>query len=346
MWKISNKCLFALLITIALSIGSAIQVYAKKLGNMPEVSNMSIFYVYKNRAFAVDAKVHVDVYSLKPFRFIKQASNYGGGPGENFIPPSIMVYPDSLYMYRLGKCMFFSHDGDYIKEYRIPKPNLYNFAPLGDNFLTHNITNDKTVSNHELSICTYSEKEGIKHKKIVYMYVINFPKKKGIKNSFSPYGRFIRYSIVDDKIFIPDSTRGMFAEIYDFNGNRLSQINLDYEKIKVSEENKKNIKEILESIPLYNQTEDMYYLDIPEYYPPYQYATQDNGKVYFLTYYKKGQMREIIIADWKGKFIKQSYVPCLIKMEIVSCAISDNKFYYIYENEETEEWELHAEDIK
>jgi len=138
----------------------------------------------------------------------------------------------------------------------------------------------------------------------------------------------------------------MFAEIYDFNGNRLSQIRLNYEKIRVPEENKKKLKDLLEGIAAYRASEDMYYLDFPEYYPAFQYAALDNGKVYFLTFYKKDQMREIIITDWKGKFIKRSYVPALNDIEIVKCAISDNKFYYLFENEETEEWELHVEDIK
>jgi len=334
------------LVILLLSWAAVTPLSARKLGNMPELSHYSTFYVYKNRLFAMDPQVHVDIYSLKPFRYIKQASRKGAGPGESIRSPSIMIYPDYLYLYRLGKCMFFSHDGDYIKEYRIPKPHLHHFAPLGDNFFTHNITNDKTASNHELSICTYSKKEGIKHKKIVYIYVFPIQKKKDNKIPYSPFKKFVRYSIVEDKIFIPDPDRGMFAEIYDFNGNRLSRINLDYEKIKISEENKKKIKDILESIQAYRDTVDMYYLDMPDYYPSYQYATLDNGKVYFLTYYKKGQMREIIIADWKGKFIKRSYVPALTDIEVVSCAISNNKFYYIYENEETEEWELHAEDIK
>jgi len=242
--------------------------------------------------------------------------------------------------------MYFSLNGDYIKENRIPNPNLYLFAPLGENFLSHKITNDQASSCYELSICTYSEKEGIRHKKVVYIYSFPHPSKKNNKSPYCPFGDFVKYSICGDRIFIPDSTRGMFAEIYDFNGNRLSQIRLNYEKIRVPEENKKKLKEKLEAIPAYRASEDMYYLDFPEYYPAFQYAALDNGKVYFLTFYKKGQMREIIITDWKGKFIKRSYVPALNDIEIVKCAISDNKFYYLFENEETEEWELHVEDIK
>jgi len=331
---------------ILLAMAMVNPLLARKLGNMPEVSNISTFYVYKNKAYAIDLKIHVDIYELNPFRYIKQASKYGAGPGECPVMPAIAIYPDYFYLFRYGRCMYFSLNGDYIKEYRIPNPSLYLFAPLGENFLSHNIKNDRDASIHELSICTYTEKEGIHHKKVVYVTVFPNRKQKNNKYAIDAYVGFYRYSITENKIFIPDSTRGMFAEIYDFNGNRLSQIRLNYEKIRVPEENKKKLKEKLESIPAYKAIVDRYYLDFPEYYPPFQYAALDNRKVYFLTFYKKGQMREIIIMDWKGKFIKRAYVPSIIQLEIVSCAISDNKFYYLFENEETEEWELHVEDIK
>jgi len=319
---------------------------ARKVGNMPEVSNFSELYIFKNKVYAIDTKIHVDIYELNPFRYIKQASKYGAGPGECPVMPSMVIYPDYFYLFRYGRCMYFSLNGDYIKEYRIPKPNLHLFAPLGKNFLSHKITDDQTASYHELSICTYTEKEGIRHKKVAYIYVSPHRKQKNNRYMYCPFGDFFKYSIVGDKIFIPDSTRGMFAEIYDFNGNRFSQIRLNYEKLTVPEENKKKLKEKLEAIPAFSAMKDRYYLDFLEYYPAFQYAALDKGKVYFLTFYKKGQMREIIIADWKGKFIKRSYVTVLNDTEIIKCAISDNKFYYLFENEESEEWELHVEDIK
>jgi len=341
---IRAKIIIVTIIVVGLSILNL--MFARKVGNMPEVSKFEELFIYKNYVYAIDYQVHVDIYSLNPFRYIKQASRYGSGPGETIIFPCMVIYPDHFCLYRLGKCMFFTHNGDYIKEFRISKPQLYLFAPIGENYLTHSITQDQTNAYHELSICSYTEKEGIQHKKVVYIYTSPHKKKKNNKIPYSPYGECRKYAIKGDRIFVPDSTRGMFAEIYDFNGNRISRIQLDYEKIKVPEDNKKKVKEDLESIAAFKATDDYYFLDFPEYYPPFQYATLDNGKVYFVTFYKKGQMREIYIADWKGKFIKRAYVSSLIDLENMRCVIADNKFYYVYENEETEEWELHAEDIK
>jgi len=328
--------------------GVAIMVplLAKKLGNLPEVSNFASIHVYNNRLYVLDHKVHIDLYSLKPFRYIKQVSRYGVGPGECPTVPRITFYPDHFYLYRNGKCMFFSHNGEYIKEFRIPNPNLNLFAPLGENFITEQSSYNKTFTNFDLSICTYKEKEKIKHKKVVSIFNLPNKREENKKYGYRPFAEGFDYYIFEDKIFIADSTRGIFAEIYDSEGNRISQIRLAYEKRKVPEENKKRLRDLIESNQNWKAYDNIYFLDIPEYYPAYHKFFIGKGKLYFLMYVMEDSNREIIVTDWKGKLLKRSYVKTLIPTEGILCEIENDKFYYIFDNEESEEWELHVEDIK
>jgi len=328
--------------------GVAIMVplLAKKLGNLPEVSNFASIHVYNNRLFVLDHKVHIDLYSLKPFRYIKQVSRYGSGPSETPGLPQVIVYPDYLYLYRYGKCIFFTHDGDYIKEFRIPRPKFSIFAPIGKNFLYENKNRADRSVNYDLSICSYSEKQGIKHKKVAFVF--NLPNLRTIntKVELMAFSEYRKYLIFDDKIFFADSTRGMFAEIYDSEGNRINQIRLNYEKIKITEENKKRVRETYESNANWKAYENIYFLEFPEYYPAFQNLSVDRGKLYFLTYYMQDKKRELIITDWQGKLLKRAYIPVLVPQEHIIYAISNDKFYYIFDNEESEEGELHVEDIK
>jgi hypothetical protein len=84
----------------------------------------------------------------------------------------------------------------------------------------------------------------------------------------------------------------------------------------------------------------------PEYFPGFYRFAVDKGKVYFLTYNRKGDQRELIVTDFNGKVLKQSYVPWVENEVYTNFSISNDMFYYIMENDETEEWELHVTDIK
>jgi len=319
---------------------------AKKLGVLPEVSKIGGIYIYQKKVYFLDEKVHVDLYALNPFRYIKQISRFGAGPGECPNIPVVFLYPDYLYLYKNGKCMFFSLNGDYIREFKIPNPTLTFFAPVGKNFLTFKSTRNETSYIDDISICSYSEKDGIKHKKVVYVNL--YPRKGQRDNRFelNPFIAKWYFEIFDDKVFIADAKRGLFAEIFDFNGNRISQIKLNVQRLKIPEESKKKYLNEIENTQFWQTYKNIYYVDFPEYYPDFYKFSVDKGKLYFLTYSKKGNKREIIVTDWKGKFIKRAFVTVLNPMDHFHCTIKDNKFYYLFENEESEEWELHVEDIK
>jgi len=90
----------------------------------------------------------------------------------------------------------------------------------------------------DTSICSYTEKEGIKHKKVAYILINKTLEQKGNRVANNPFQNMWHYRIYDDKLFIGDPSRGFFAEIYNSEGNRISQIRLNYEKVKIPEENK------------------------------------------------------------------------------------------------------------
>jgi hypothetical protein len=135
--------------------------------------------------------------------------------------------------------------------------------------------------------------------------------------------------------------------VFDSKGKEINRVNLlEVDKIKMTEQYKKELMERAKRQPSYKMIESMYNIIFPEYFPGFYRFAVDNGKVYFLTYLRKDDKREMIIADLKSKKFKRTFVPWVENGVHTNFSIVNDKFYYIKENEEEEVWELHMETIK
>ena len=85
-------------------------------------------------------------------------------------------------------------------------------------------------------------------------------------------------------------------------------------------------------------------IKFPRYFPGVQHFTVADKKVYVLTFRQKNGQNEFIIFDIKGKFLKKAAAPVKEKdpEHLSPFTIKDGKFYQLVENEEEENWELHA----
>ena len=99
-------------------------VYAKKLVDLPEVGSPLDMVVDNGQLFVSDREVKVHVYSLKDFKYQGSISRKGEGPGECKAVPFYNVGPDYIFLYSLGKGIFFSRDGKLKREVKIPSKDL------------------------------------------------------------------------------------------------------------------------------------------------------------------------------------------------------------------------------
>jgi len=322
-----------------------ISLFAKKVASLPEVEKPSYIDIEKGRLFVSDSNVKLHLYWMKDFSY-KLITKRGEGPGETRFHPYFWTYPDRIFTYSSKRGMFFSLDGELQKEIKIPLFSLSKACPIGKNFVVYQGAKNpkKGHTELEMSIYEYSEKQGFQYKKIIYYRDIKTKIIRGKKRYplIRPYFGFL---VKDDRVFIGDCYRGFCVEIYDNQGNEAGKIKLFPDKVKVSEDFIKRATNVLKS-PKYDRVKSMYHIDFPEYYPDFYRFDVDKQKVYFLTYKKQDKYRELIITDYNGKILKRSYVPWVENEATINFAINNDKFYYIEENEDTEEWELHVEDIK
>jgi len=87
------------------------------------------------------------------------------------------------------------------------------------------------------------------------------------------------------------------------------------------------------------------------YLPPVQSMTVNNGHIYIRTNNKKGDNTEFMILDNNGKEIKRVFLPIKVETSFISKVFGtsakfykfyNDKYYYVVENEEVEEWEIHS----
>jgi len=319
----------------------------KKLLSLTESAWPFQIIVEKDQVYVADNRPMIHYYSLKGSKPAKQLVRAGEGPGEAIFPSDIALFPDYIFAYQTNwKVMYFSRKGDFLKEFRVGR--FRRICPVGNNFMAiKTVAGQKTGSTgYEYSIYSYENKE-MKYKKLVYYYELPPQAKKGNKPDYKVIHDDVFHIIYDNKVFIADSKRGLFVDIFDSNGKDFGRVHIyDFEPVKVSEESKKKFFEYIDSSSGDDEITSMYNYVFPEYYPAFYRFAVDKNKLYFLTYLKKDNKREVIIADWKGKFLKRTWVPWVENAVFFNFSIWNNKFYYVIENEEADEWELHVEDIK
>jgi len=169
--------------------------------------------------------------------------------------------------------------------------------------------------------------------------------------------------VCDDKIFVDESPKGFFIEVFDSEGNKLYHIEKSYQKFKVTEEHQKDILERFKSDRLvkiqgWERIKRSYQkFHYPEYFPAIQNLVVVDKKIYVQNLKKKHDSKEeeFIIMDLKGNTLKILSLPVTQKPHLYFrmtglgpkfFTIAHDKCYYLVENEDEEEWELHVTDIK
>jgi hypothetical protein len=332
-----------IIISLTISIGTG---YAKKVAVLPELNRPCKIIINNDLLLIGDETVKVHVYSMKNYKYKMQLAKRGEGPREIFSVPWIVVNSKLISLFSNSKCVLFERSGKYIREFRVPTIAMNQLSPIGSNFLYRANSYKDGEYCYDLSIYSQNSDDKLKYKKLIYYYTLPEKKAKNNKKSYNLYPEFFDLIVFDDKAFIGDNSRGLYAEIYDEEGNQLSEIKLLTEPVKIPQERIDHFIGQLKHYGRWDWFKSQYYLDFPEHYPSFHQFLVDKNRIYFLLYKKKDGKREIVITDWKGKFIKRSYVPWVDYGRYVLNAVQDGKYYYLEENEDEEEWELHMEEIK
>jgi len=341
----------ALLIIILFSNGHNID--ARRVASLHDFYKVP-FLARDNKQIYISDQVllKIVIYSGNDFKKIKEFGRKGEGPAEFFGIANIEIDDHYLYINSFPKLCIFTKDGDLKKEIRCPT-EAGSFIPCGGNYIgiIYPRTNPFELKGKKEFSLYDSDLE-----KIIDIYdavfnKVSFYKNKSSKEMINRINGATSAWCYDGKIFIGEPDKGYLITVFDNKGKKLYEIRKALNPRKITEEEKKaNINQYRKHIgesrwKEYTMRCESYFT---EYYPAFENCSVNNDKIYIFEF-PRDDKRDIQILDLKGNSLRKitiaenPYFTGIIFFR--RYYIYNGKFYYVLENQDEEQWEIHEIDL-
>lgn len=337
----------AAIITAILIIFVGVNLFPEKIAEFSDIYRPSMMDISDNEIYILD-DFSVKVYSLEDYRFLRKFGKKGEGPGEllstSDTGATMTVKGEHVFLNSVYKLIVYNKTGEIIKEKKF-KDYLVEAMPINGNYvLTFYKWIDQTA--HAITKLTDKNSRVIKE-----LYNVKLPQSHKIKKiSIPPLCTYVRTS--KDKIFLFDQQKDVI-KVFDKKGNPKPDITFKYDKIIATEDFKTKVMDYIVSRPeLKKIPEDIKqkYLKrvyTPNVLPVFKNSWIIDNQIYIHTYREKENKSEFLILNFSGKVEKNLFLPCFNEINIrinpgSTFTFYKGKYYYLLENLDQEEWELHA----
>jgi hypothetical protein len=326
---------------------------AKKLAVLPELMKPGVMFIQENELFVLDG-VTVYVYSLQDYRLMVKFGKRGHGPGElvpnDEITLNMHWVKGNIFLDSQTKFIYYSKDGKMITEKTLPFTCMQ-IAPLGNGYAvvkvnvleTGEITLDVILMDEQLNpiktLISINREELSPQRKIIIP---------------PPY---IYLQCVEDRLFVTGGAqRNFYIQSFDKQGNPLQPIQMPYDRLELSASFKKELSEWFKSSSRFGSVppEVFQRISFLDYFPAIRDVVvtdkQGGGRVYVQTYKLRDNNSEFYVFDSQGKVLKHVFLPTASGDKIKlnhekTFTFYGNAYYYLVDNEDKEEWELHMEGL-
>lgn len=330
---------------------SSLSIHAEKLAEFQEPFEMIRLAMDENQIYIADSSNNtVHIYSRKDFTHIGQFGKKGQGPTDFEFIGAIHVFPDYLFISAGRKVSYYSKNGKFLKTITPPFPTTGGYIPLGPNFVCKNYHGENPKEKRSKITVELLDSK-FKKKKDLYLAELN----KLVRYNFETGKRDLlvtkdcfKLEVHNDRLYIGNTDAGFFFIVFDTQGNKLYEIDLPYEKRKItSNEKKKTMDEFREAIGAqeFNRRRAKYDYIFHKFYPAYYDFTVADKEIYVFSYPIIDVPQEIIILDLRGNFLRKTIIPKIEPLRPYYC-INKGKLYYMDYNDETYKWELHVEPLQ
>jgi hypothetical protein len=281
----------------------------------------------------------VYIYSMTNFSLVNSFGKRGEGPQE--FKQYINVFfqdtpPDHLVVSSIGKVSFYSRDGKYIKEVKIPFGGWV-FQPMGTKFLAHTLGGNAKEGYKTLNIYDPD------FNKIKEIYRKEFFFDESIKKRVLFMENY-RYWTYRNVVYVM-AKEDFIIERFNAAGESLPPITQEYRREKCTEEHRKSVLDFFKRNarirPVYERLKNR--LVFPDYFRAIREIVLDNGKIYVLTYKRRDGKNEFYIFDLDGNLLQKTFMPIKTTNGVSPrpFTVKNGKFYQLVDNEENENWEIH-----
>ena len=336
------------IICISLVLMLSMILNSEKIITLNEVGKPGLMEILDGNLYIMEGS-KIFLYDLKEKKFIKSFCKKGEGPGELKVNPGVSNFlsttSNSIIAVSMDKMIEFSKDGKMLKEMKIPA--FTNFIyPVKNGFIGMKF---KIGKKPVISVNILDEK--FEKKKELYSQQLS-----GGNNLIDLTADGVNITVENNKLYVEESAKGFEISIFDMNGVLIKKIKKDVPKIKFNDEHKKDAIDSLKSNPQIKQMgwdnfKNAVKIINGKFLPPIQDMMVNNNKIYIKTNNKKNEKVEFLVIDNSGKEIKKLYLPKPMDNGFISKMFGrptrffkfyNDTYYYIVENEEEEEWEIHS----
>lgn len=313
---------------------------------LPGLINPDSMMVDHQHIYITDSET-IYIFSVVDFKLKTKFGRAGEGPKEFKINPTtvtkllVNIQDDMIIVNSVGRISYFTKDGKYLKEVQIGSAYAGNLKKIGNHYVGYSIS--RRTETWYLTINLY-DSAFHKLKEICRTeYYIQADKKFNLVKAGGGTARLAVYTVYNEKIFVEGHEN--VIHVFDKEGNEQYDIKLNYDRLKVSDKHKEEIRKDLDILykgPLMQTwiKKNGYF---PEYFTARTFKIADN-KIFIPTYKKQNGKNEFIILDLKGNVKKKIYLPFKDRTLLLAYpyVIGGNRLYQVFDNDETGEWELHV----
>lgn len=328
-----------MILTVLIFCTLMIQAQSKTEILFNDVLKPEEIYIYGQNVYITERGV-INVFSLTNGKKLWQLTKKGEGPDEFKSSPSLTFFPEYIVASAEGKVIFYRWDGKKINEKRVPL-NMRMF-PVKGNYIGDREIMDKNLNRFVTKTFLYNaefqEIACLNTGVVESMVVVGSNGKMHRQNYYMiPNG----YGVITDgnHICVYDSQKGFFIKVYNHEGNKISTINKDYPKVKVSRIYKNQKMDALKKDKNWGQLKMMFDFVFPDYFPSFRRVYINNGLIYILTDTPNENERTLLVMEFSGKILGKSVIPKQYYQYF-----NKGRLYY-FEEREGEKWILRIQKL-
>lgn len=304
-----------------------------------DVLNPEKLYIDGENVYISEQGV-IKVFSLTDGKKLYQLTNKGEGPGEFKSSPRLTFLPEYIVATGPGKVIFYQRDGKKLDEKKVPS-NMRMF-PVKGNYISYRDIMDRKrnrfVTNSSIYNADFQEIVNLTTGEVESSVIIVAGGKTPKQNfHLIPNG----YGVITDgnNICLYDSKKGFFIVIFDHEGKKISTINKNYSKVKVSAADKERRMDTLKKDKYWAVKKKMFNFVFPEYFPAFRRVFINDGLLYILTDTPEEEVQTLVVMDFTGKILAGSTAPNLNYHYFYK-----GRMFYFKESED-EKWILHIQKL-
>lgn len=325
--------------------------FAVKLAVLLELNRPSYIEIQEDEAYVLDDTV-VKVYSMKDCRLLRQFGKKGNGPGElmsnDEIPLQMQLVNGQVFLNSQTKFIHYSYTGEVLKE-KVTHFMCMQIIPLGKNYCITRVDFTRKI---EIFFHIMLYDKDLNLLKTIYTSKPSPTIRSRGKAIIPPNFTYMKLAPSGKRLYVFSGRQEDFQVlVFDLEGNSLKPIKMDYQCPEWTDSFKQEFIDWFKTFPRFRAmggNEDLIkqYIEFPVYLPAIRNILAEENRLYVQTYKKRKNDSEFFIFDENAQLIKRIYLPDESRYKVkmnpdVTFTIKNNRYYYLVENPDNGDWELH-----